>query len=364
VKRCLVLGVVAVAGLTACGSSSSLAPAFLRRATAAIGNGPITHVVWLEPTGSANINVRTGKSTPAGTREEMWANASGSKMHLVESNGQRITGDLLLPQDEARIKRAGPAEGGLEALATFWTGFRKMLGSPDTEPPTRGTFEGRSVYWLRFKPIAPSARDPHPPSRALALDAHSYAPVDFRLTGLGFPYDMRIIVFNTIPYSPSDFRREGPSLLTSANLNGGSSWRENVAGHAPLTAHGAFRRAPWLSAGNKAGGLKLHLAHWLTAWPKHRPAVHGVELVYGYTRHGPESWMPTTVDELPKGDPAQDWNDIPPGSINVEGASGTGPGNTEWTGYMKIGKVYITINTIKGRRVLLAIARNLRRSPA
>ena len=83
VKHRVLLGVIAVAGLTACGSSSSLSPAFLRRATAALGNGPITHVVWLQPTGSANINLRTGKSTPTGTREEIWTNTSGSTVHLV-----------------------------------------------------------------------------------------------------------------------------------------------------------------------------------------------------------------------------------------------------------------------------------------
>ena len=80
-----------------------------------------------------------------------------------------------------------------------------------------------------------------------------------------------------------------------------------------------------------------------------------------------ESMTLTTVDELPKGDPADDWNAIPSGSIDIEGSDTTGPNNnreTEWTGYMKIGNVYITIDTIKGKRVLLAIARNLRRTPA
>jgi hypothetical protein len=368
VKRCLAVAVVVVAGMTACGSSSSsLSPAFLRRATAALGHGAITHVVWMQPTGSANIDLRTGKSTPTGTREEIWTNTSGTKVHVVEGNAHRVTGDLLVPQDAARIKRLGPAAGGFLSLATFWSGFRTLLASPDLEPPARGTFGGRSVFWLRFKPVAPSAENPHPARRAIALDAHSYAPVDFRLTGLGFPYDERILVFKTIPYSSSDFRREGPSLLSNAIWNGPPGWGESVAGHAPLTARGGVRRAPWLSAGKTAGGLKLHLAHWLTATRPHRPAIHGIELVYGYNRQASELFGPTTVDELPKGDPADDWSAIPPDSINVEGSGTTGPNNTrvtEWTGYMKVGNVFITIDTVKGKRVLLAIARNLRRSPA
>lgn len=361
-KRCLVLGVVAVAGLTACGSSSSLSPAFVRRATAALGSGPIIHVVWAVPAGAVDVNLRTGKSAPAyGGLGEIWTNTSGSKVHLVFRE-HRVTGDLLLPQDGARVKRAGPIAGGFLSLASFWASFRPLLTSPDLEPPVRGTFEGRPVYWLRLKPVAPSAEQPHPPTRELALDAHSYVPVDFRLRGVGFPFDERILVFKTIPYRSSDFRREGPSLLTPANLNGPSGWEEGVAGRVPLTMRGAVRRAPWLSAGNVAGGLKLHMAHWLTARPKRGPAVHGVELVYGYTHNG----IPTTVDELPKGDPADGWSDIPAGSIKIEGATGTGSNNipdTEWTGYMKLGKLYITIDTVKRRSVLLAIARSLRRVP-
>jgi hypothetical protein len=365
-KRCSTLVcVIATLTLTACGSSSALSPAFIRRATAALGSGPIIHAVWAEPTGAVNVNLRTGKSTPSeGMRGAIWTTMSGSRVHIVESNAHRVVGDLLLPQDAARMKRAGPVATGWTSLVSFWASFRALLRSPDLEAPSRGTFDGRPVLWLRFKPTAPTAEIPHPPTQALALDAHSYEPVDFRLAGLGVPFDERILVFKSIPYRPSDFRREGPSLLSRANLNGPTSWDEGVAGHVPLTTRGAVRRPPWLSAGKTAGGLELHIAHWLWARPKRGPTVHGVELVYGYARYGPESLTPTTVDELPKGDPADGWNSIPPGSIKLESATSGGnePGDTEWTGYMKKDKLYITIDTIRGRRALLAIARHLTRS--
>jgi len=128
-----------------------------------------------------------------------------------------------------------------------------------------------------------------------------------------------------------------------------------------------------LTAGKTVAGLRLGAAIPLTATRKHKPTIHGIELVYGGVKQGLAAANSTTVDELPRGDPMENWKNIPAGSIQIETSQGSGssetiahphPRNTtftDWTGHLTKDKLYVTIDTTKGERALLAIARNLRR---
>jgi len=331
------------------------------------------HVVTEQPTGTVYVNLETGKKTPSVIREELWTDRDARRIHLVMSEGGQVVGDLLLPQDAARSKTAFPPDPGL-ALASFWTHYSAALRSGAATLDKRGHIRGRPVYWLRYKSAPPTAKTPHlhPSTLEVAVDAHSYRPILSRTTFNGRHYDERILAARAIGYHAADFRRQGPSLLASTSLQGTSSWQTGTSSSRPFATQTTVH-PPWLTAGKTVAGLRLGAAIPLTATRKHKPTIHGIELVYGGVKQGLAAANSTTVDELPRGDPMENWKNIPAGSIQIETSQGSGssetiahphPRNTtftDWTGYLTKDKLYVTIDTTKGERALLAIARNLRR---
>jgi hypothetical protein len=372
-KRCIVvLGPVMVVALAACGSSSPQAsPTVVRRAIAALGVLPIMHVVTEQPTGAVDVDLKTRRRTASVFRDELWTDRHGHRIHLVVSEGGRTVGDLLLPQDAAKSKRAFPPDPG-RALASFWTGYRAALKSGRAELDRRGAVRGHPVYWLRFESALPSTSVPHPPTLEIAVDARSYEPVLSRTTFDGRRYDARILVTKAIPYRSADFRREGPSLLASAILHG-NSWSTGTSNSHPRASLKTTVDAPWLTAGKSVARLELGAVNPLTARRKQKPSIHGIELVYGPVRDGLAGTRSTTIDELPRADPSIDWKGIPADSVQVDVSKGYGrsataahphPRNTsfkEWTGYLEKDNLYITINTLQGERALLELARSLHR---
>jgi hypothetical protein len=363
-------------GTTACGSSARQAhPAFVRRAVAALGVGPIMHVVIEQPTGMTNVNLRTGRSAASVVREELWTDRTGHRIHLVMSEDGRVVGDLLLPRDAARNTSTSqfPPDPA-PALASFWTGYRAALKSGSAELDGRGTLRGRPVYWLRFKPAHPSGPVSHPPTLRIALDAHSYEPVLVRTTFNGRHFDERILAAKAIRYDPADFRGRGPNFFASARLQGNSSWETGTSTSHPYATPNGSVRPPWLTAGKTVARLELGAVIPLTATRKHKPAIHGVELVYGPIEDGLAGTSSTTVDELPRGDPSEDWNSIPADSVQVEMSRGQSTSESvahphprtttvkDWTGYMRKNDLYIKIDTPKGERALLDLARGLHRA--
>ena len=138
---------------------------------------------------------------------------------------------------------------------------------------------------------------------------------------------------------------------------------------------GTTVRAPWLTAGPTASGLKLNGVNPFHASKKIdgvMKTVPGIEIVYGPMLHGLIAGdLATTVDELPVRDQSTDWRDIPAGSIEVQVSKDSGFDEnaahpqginktaTVWNGYLKKDGYYVALTTYKGMAALLALARAL-----
>ncbi|MGH3056538.1 MAG: hypothetical protein ACRDL7_16310, partial [Gaiellaceae bacterium] len=215
------------------------------------------------------------------------------------------------------------------------------------------------VYWLRL-PTTSQDR-----GRAeVAVDARSYKPVLFRTYLNGRHFDQRVLVAKATTYRASEFERRGPSLVNGS----GSSSSEGTSSSGPYnpSAPPTAVRAPWLTAGRAVAGLKLRSAQTLTTTSDSggkRRSFKGLELTYGSLSHGAASPLSTTVDELSRPDTPQTWSHIPAGSIEIQKGeeSGTGGTHTLWTGHLKKHGIYLTIETSRGERALLEIARVLQR---
>jgi len=312
----------------------------LSRALAAIGNGPVLHLVLQVPAEGEYVNLRTGKTVVPTEEIESWSDQSLKRFHLIFREDGRLVGEVLLPQDGgATVGKADPA------YAALWTGYREALSSGKAKIEGTGALYGHDVYWLGFPP----GRD-----RLVAIDRSTYEPVAFRSTFPGGRHvDSRILLARTEPLSTAAFRRRMPKQASGGPVSSG--------GGSSVTESGPNLRLtkPWLQAGPAIAGLRLLSVRPYVETSAGRTAK-GVELVYGSAEgfsHG------ITIDELQRPGDASEWQGIPAGSMRVTAGSesdGNGDAHTLWSGNAVIDGIRVRINTAVGRAALLEAARALR----
>jgi hypothetical protein len=312
------------------------------RALAAVGDGRVMYIVTEIPSRNSFLDLKTGHRRVQFLREEVWVDRQVYHLHVVISIGGRVIGDLLLPEDAKR--GAGHTSTDNPAFVALWTGYRAALRNGSVTLVGPGTVRGRPVYWLAFK-----AADKRQPSTEVAVDAHTYKPILYRSFEHGRQLDQLILVVKAIPYRRDDFKRRGPSLV------GGPSESVSTQSFGP-TAPTAVR-APYLTAGMTVAGLKLRSAVPLTVTSSaggKRKSFKGLELTYG--RLGmPAGYQSITVDELLRPDNSS-WRQIPAGSMELS------MGEELFVGRLRKDGVYVIIQTTKGERVALEVARALHRA--
>lgn len=322
----------------------------LDRALAAIGNGPVFHLVTRTPTGVELYDLRTGHRRVETFESELWRDESTKRTHLVMREGGRVLGDVLLPDDLTRnggtVGRADPA------FAALLSGYRTALESGRAKLERKGRIAGHRVFWLAFPSVQARL-----PGTEVAIDRRTYKPVVFRShTGVGH-VDSRVLVAETTAFRPSEFTRLGPSPFSGRNSSGGSSESGTDAR--------ALLRAPWLTAGPRVAGLPLAAVHQLTVTTD-RPtarAEHGFHLFYGKLQldgeAGPRS---LAIQELSGPDDPGVWKNVPSGALMIERGTASNGRRTygEFTGYAIVRGIYVTIETGRGEAALVAAARALR----
>lgn len=364
VFRTAIVVAVAVAATVAILAAPQSKPGILGKALAAIGGRPIMHVVTESPSGQTFVNLKTGRRIVQILHQELWVDRSGEHLHVVVSLNGKVLGDLLLPQD---LKGRTGTDQISPAFTALWTGYRAALQNGSATLAGTGHVLGHRVYWLRFE-----RTNPDQPRIEVAVDAHSFKPILERTLANGRHFDERILVAKTVPYSPAEFKRTGPSLFAGSSSEGGTSTGPvNPSATASTAVH-----APWLTAGARVAGMKLRGATQLISTNgtgRTKKTIKGLELVYGPAADGLAGPLSTTVDELPRPDTPGMWNRIPAGSVEIttgeESSSSSSTSHPHakttthelWTGMLKKDGVYVTINTAKSERALLQIARSLHR---
>lgn len=349
--RAGIVGAVAAAAIVAILAWPQGRPGgVIGRALAAIGDGRIMHVVTESPSGIVYVDLKTGHRTAPIMRQELWADRQLDRFHVVLSMNGRLLGDILWPEDAS----GGSAPMPNPAFIALWTGYRAALSNGTAKLIGRGTVLGHRVYWLNFKPTSQDQD-----RFEVAVDAHTYKPILYRSNEHGRNLDTRILLAKAIAYNPHDFVRKGPSL------SGGRASSEGGSSTAPVSPSASPRvRAPWLTAGKSAAGLRLRSATRLSVYTTvrgQRRSVQGFALVYGPVVNGGAGPRSTTINELPRPDDPLTWSHIPPDSIEITTGEGSDSGGTHtlWTGYLKKHGLYLTISTPKSEQALLTLARAL-----
>lgn len=309
-------------------------PSLAERARAAIGDGPVLHVVTTHRNSQGGsfvgpiVEIDTGELVPAERETEVWFDESRAlKRSLELYNGLILDEVLETPQGgftrggriitcawiaahpveatKLRVSCNENMENGTTPrdipedppwldprLAGFIDNYRAALDSGRAEEIGRDTIDGRGVIWLRFTPAANTTLQGTraPTAQEVAVDASTYQPVRLRNEDGSWAAD--VTVAETLPYRADLFPR--PEEATP----GHSSGRSKEVRAMDLVQGSAILGRPPLWLGEEWRGSRL-------------VEVVELELVTGY---GPLSGRDPTFApgiRLTYGSNTESWRDGP-----------------------------------------------------
>lgn len=245
----LVLAAVAVLVLVLAwpfggGSSGTV----LERAAAAIGDGPVLHVVIEDGFGGTLVDLASGDRTQMHQQDEFWYDPSRG-IHEVESFGGVV-------QEDLSYSRA-PLTYLQKTLGVLATGYVKSLNDGSARLLGPGLVNGQPVYWIRVDTqwLSDSSDGKlHEWAHDVAVSQDTYKPVATRETrdGAVSPDGISTVVeMQTLPAGSGD--------ITSADKTGSVSGPFRLEPPEPIDA--AQARAllglDALWAGQSVAGLDL-----------------------------------------------------------------------------------------------------------
>ena len=179
----------------------------IERALAAIGDGPVLHVVFRGDYGTAFMELKTGKVTPVYGDVEVWYDADRGA-HYVSRFGGVIT-------DERSFAPTELPESQVERYQALATRYREALESGRARVVAPGRVGDRKVLWIRLRgEWRPDRHDSkfHLSAEEIAVDRETYEPVFVRQTLDGKPFPgwpgEQILELELLPDGEGDFTGE------------------------------------------------------------------------------------------------------------------------------------------------------------
>jgi hypothetical protein len=217
----------------------------LDKALAAVGDGPVLHVVFRGEWGGTRIDLETGARTPVYGEREVWYDPKRDLVHQVSRLGGVVEHDSLYERN--------PKDAELTAL---WQQYRGALERGTARLVGQDVIDGVPVHWIivrsQMLPDVADKKD-HEWAQQVAVSQETYKPVAMRYTrDRKAPEGVteRILRYETVSTDEADFTKpQEPSL-------DGMAFRE---GHEPIELEQATdvlgRKPYWL--GDRHAGLPL-----------------------------------------------------------------------------------------------------------
>jgi len=354
--------VVAIALIAPWRTESSI----LDRAAAAIGTGPVIHVVLRADTKAERVDLGTGRSHPAYEEQEFWWDPARGFHEIRRFDGKPYVD---------RLSKKLPAPDEDPIPLGFASGYRKALESGRAKVLGDGEIVGHKVTWIRFYL---GGRGPDYPTFDVAVDRETAKPVFVRYTVGGdrtIRFGRSVVVADSLPAGRGNFApKPVPLRMTVPRTAGGTGfWKRVSAGR----AESILGRPPlWLGA--RSAGLSFsgfRPAVRITGSDLQHKLSFGIGAMYGpvdkpLTR---KPWVQVAQYsklrfETGFMEPNEDkiWRTARPGSVLVY-SSGDVPapfyGNKVPRGYLRKDNLYVRIAASKAKQVVAA-ARALRSVPS
>jgi hypothetical protein len=249
----------------------------LERALAAVGDGPVIHVVLRSDVHPELVDLRTGAAQPLWLDEEEWYEPGVGLRRVDRFDGRVLSTSVVGPQELTRQQR--------QAYSGILDGYRDALAGGDAHVAGTDTIAGHDVYWIGFTPTQlPDVADgrDHAFAVQVAVDRTTYRPVYLRFTRDGAPgpgTGTRILSLDTVAAGSVDLTPQQPrATLRVLGTHEVHDVTADAAAVAPL----------W--PGPTLEGLPLAFARTVAyeygpADDRHDAA--GFELCYGATAPGP-----------------------------------------------------------------------------
>jgi hypothetical protein len=323
------------------------------RALAAIGDGPVIHLVTRGDWGGTLVDLSTGEVTPVYAESEVWYDATRGA-HFVSRFGDKVTADGVVEADEV------PQQQAVQYVALA-NRYRDELSSGKAKVVARGTVDGRPVRWIRLGgewfPRVDDGRL-HLHAEEVAVDATTFEPVYMRRTDDGRPVEgtgQLIIELETLPAGEGDFSAD--SAHARGPLMGGAGLGRHLSRSQLAQSLGG--KALWL--GSEHAGKPLAESRTQEFKSRKDPdadwdVVEGVSLYYGSfaPRRGGiriRDDKKPFVQILQATRPAPMWRgaelaaDVPEGSLLVDAGG---------TGFLRRDGVLVSVSAPEVRDVLTA----------
>lgn len=226
----------------------------LERAAAAIGDGPVLHVVIRSGWSHTLVDVETGERRVIHGESEFWYDPARG-VHRISRFGGIVQDDALLP-----LGQVAQLEKGLSRLVT---GYRDALRDGSARVLENDVVEGKPVSWIRvWSRMVHAGADAELNELAhdVAVSTETFEVVATRetLDGRLTPYGISIVLdADSLPAGEGDFRRLTPDLGAGV-FEGGwvGAGNPGTGSFTPSEASGVLgRRALW--AGDRVNGLEL-----------------------------------------------------------------------------------------------------------
>jgi hypothetical protein len=330
-------------------------PTVLARALAAIGDGPVIHIVTRSDWGGSFVDLSTGEVTPRFAESEIWYDPDRG-VHRVTRFGGRVTSDFLVPPGGVSAREVAEYTALLDR-------YRADLRSRKARVVARGSVNGRPVLWIRLRgKWLPDVSDGHYHlfAQEVAVDRDTFEPLYSRFTRDGRKGPMGtghlFLKLETLPAGEGDFdvdQSVSPRHMTYGGAEFGRDLRNSDLGR--LFGGPAI----WLGPRHKGKPL-VESREFLFKHKERKEddwqVVRGATLFYGELRperagirlredKKPYVLLTEATQIAPMWRGAANAADVPEGSIQVDQAG---------AGFLKVGTVYVSINAKRLRDVLSA----------
>ena len=270
------------------------------QAIAAVGSGPVTHVVLEDKIGAALVDLRTGTRTLVNGRTETWYEPQRG-LFQVTTFRRRPTMTVFLP-----ASRGGAAT--MTYLQQFVTSYRAALKAGEFHVTGRGMVAGLPVFWISSRPQLSYSDEGARLVRVqqVAISRTTFKPVAMRETVNGVVQQgssLRVLKTDTVSRLPARSARVTPMPRSSGYLVAPTSPRTTLA-----EVRASMHPQPVVPASRVAGLPRTWIGEpkYFIGGPGALVQVAGAELFYGRLDYdgAPDHRRPyVSITEFPRANP-------------------------------------------------------------
>ncbi len=211
----LVAAIVAAAGLALAWPFDNQHASVLDRALAAVGDGPVLHVVLRGEWGGMLVDLSSGERKPVYGDNEVWYDSETGRTHMIERLGGVVQGEEVYQPKKAAAE-----------LAALGRTYRQALESGTARVTGEGTIDGEPVVWITIhSELLPDVADgkDHEWAQQVAVSKRTFKPVALRETRDGQPgpgTQQRVLELQLLARTDGDFTASRPSREGTAFKQG------------------------------------------------------------------------------------------------------------------------------------------------